>query len=89
MAEIATRGDIGRQGGVDGVVVEREKGERFEPAEDERERATDVCGGEVDGGNRTGGGFTRDAGPAARGIGPVVPAGKEAVRVIEGELGGL
>lgn len=68
-----TRGEGGGEGGVDGVVVEREEGEVGEAAEDGGERAGEVFAGEVDGVNDVGGGVAFDARPGARRDVVVVP----------------
>lgn len=52
MLKIATRGEIIRESGIDGVVVERDKTEILKTAEKRRKRAANVGVGEVDRGNR-------------------------------------
>lgn len=63
MLEIETRGEIGGEGGVDGVVVEGDESEVGEAAEERRERAGEVGAGEVDGAYDMGGVVACDAGP--------------------------
>lgn len=85
--EALTRGDFEGEGGVDGVVVEGKESEVGEVAEEGRERAGDVGGGEVDGDDGEGSAVAFDAAPiVAWSWVAVVPGGEGGVWVGEGVL---
>lgn len=85
--EALTRGDFEGEGGVDGVVVEGKESEVGEVAEEGRERAGDVGGGEVDGDDGEGSVVAFDAAPVVAWSGvAVVPGGEGGVWVGEGVL---
>lgn len=53
--EILTRGDVGRDGGIDVVVVQGNGGKVLETAKEGREGAGEVGAGEVEGSDRASG----------------------------------
>ena len=65
--EILTRGDVGRDGRIDVIVVEVNGGKVLETAKERRERAGKVGVGEVKGSDGASGRVTRNATPVAWG----------------------
>lgn len=86
MLETGARGDVGREGAVDGVARKGERGEIVETAEEGRKRAVDVEGREVERDDGLGGGVAVDTGPAARSRVMIIPVGERAIRVVEIEF---
>lgn len=84
MLEIATRGEVRRDGGVNGVVEKGNGSEVGEAAEEGRERAGKVGVGEVEGRDGVGASVAGDARPFAGRVIALIPGGERGVRVVEG-----
>jgi hypothetical protein len=87
--EIATRGEVRRDGGVDGVVEKGNGSEFGEAAEEGRERAGKVGVGEVEGRDGVGASVASDARPFAGRVIALIPGGERGIRVVEGVLEAL
>lgn len=89
VAETPAGGDVEREGGVNGVVVEDKGGEILEVADDGGERSGEVGVGEVDGGDGAGGRVAGDTEPGAGCVVAVVPGEEGRVRIVQRVLDSL
>lgn len=85
--ESCASGNVGGESGIDGIVEEGNVIEGREAAEDGRERAGDVCIGEVEGSDGVGDGIAGDSEPETGSLVTGIPGGEGIVGVGEGGFG--